>query len=1217
MKKLNGTYGNLQLAVILTVGICLLNGCMWNKPPSIDPALPSHFTIETNQTYVWNLAAHESDDRSFGDQVHWALTKNEQELFSVGINQHKQLIIISNSQTGTGSVRIFLYDAKGLSDSQEIQITISGVDDPEGEGEPVEGEPVEGEPIEGEPVEGEGESAEGESIEGENVEGEPIEGEPVEGENPVMFALIGDPIMTVEVGKELLDPGVIIVDNYDSEVDVTVESNVNTSMIGTYTITYTATDSSGNSAQLIRIVHVVDTTNPVITIQGDNPVNIDVNIPYYDAGATVTDNSGEVVSVNVENTVDETAIGTYTVTYTATDSSGNSAQAVRIVNVGDNLEPIITIIGLNPVATALNGTYQDRGATATDNFDDDLTSAINVENNVNSSVAGNYDVIYSVTDSHGNTAEKTRVVIVEEISMEAVYVPAWGTTENFRGLVKGVDFSLFKIVGLTFVEEMLWSKPTFATPYATIASNGTFNYDLTTGGADIYATRFIFFLVPIDYVVPTCGPCFDAPSIPESLFFLGVDRDPNYRTVFFAGREWDTKNWPMPVGPGPNIFSNAETNLFVDGEDRLHLTIIDDKCTEVIGKDSLTYGAISVTTASLVDNLNENVVLGLFVYDKTSPDDYHKEIDIEIALWGDPNDDTNSQVVIFPFELAGHLERFLIDTPEESPEITYYLIWQPTYVEFRIYYGEWDLENLPPSNQLIYQYVYSGADIPVPGPNTFFRMNLWLYNGQSPTDGQDVEVIISNYQASSAVPIFIDDKTAPTITIVGDNPVNHEVMTGYTDLGATAVDDVDGDLTASIVVDNQINENLLGSYDVIYTVSDLAGNISQAVRTVNVVDTTPPVFIVEGEDDIVITIDTPSGENLPAEILPYGPYGLLAHIVGPTWPDYDRVDCAIALSSDSNVHLIYFSSDGLDYVSKVDSVWQRNEDWSLYLAGTYCSIELDQNGNPFIAGTGDGGGAGEDLLVAFSDSENWLTQALDNNASVGLENAIAINSLGVIVVAYLDWANSDLKIATNQSGDWEVLTVDDASWRPISIMVDSLDYFHIVYSFGSEIRQLSNQSGSWVSAVIPASIYNNDIAAVIDASDNIYIVTPAYGNDLITNVSGDWEKFSLFSEILPGVSQSNIYLDEDSLAIDELGNLHLCLITRSGTSGNYEFRIIYASNVSGSWGADIVDRWISGTYYANPPAIAAGSDGKVHIAYVKTNDWNLRYVALDPVTFFE
>ena len=80
------------------------------------------------------------------------------------------------------------------------------------------------------------------------------------------------------------------------------------------------------------------------------------------------------------------------------------------------------------------------------------------------------------------------------------------------------------------------------------------------------------------------------------------------------------------------------------------------------------------------------------------------------------------------------------------------------------------------------------------------------------------------------------DTTPPVITRLGSSPVSVVVSTVYTDAGATALDDIDGDITANIVTVNPVDEDVVGTYTVTYNVSDTAGNAaSQETRTVNVV----------------------------------------------------------------------------------------------------------------------------------------------------------------------------------------------------------------------------------------------------------------------------------------------------------------------------------------------------------------------------------------------
>lgn len=84
------------------------------------------------------------------------------------------------------------------------------------------------------------------------------------------------------------------------------------------------------------------------------------------------------------------------------------------------------------------------------------------------------------------------------------------------------------------------------------------------------------------------------------------------------------------------------------------------------------------------------------------------------------------------------------------------------------------------------------------------------------------------------------DNTPPVITLLGDATVDVELGSAYVDAGATALDDIDGDITASIVTVNPVDTTTLGTYTVTYNVMDSAGNAAAEVtRTVNVIDPVP------------------------------------------------------------------------------------------------------------------------------------------------------------------------------------------------------------------------------------------------------------------------------------------------------------------------------------------------------------------------------------------
>ncbi|NEW60441.1 DUF5011 domain-containing protein, partial [Sulfurovum sp. bin170] len=96
-----------------------------------------------------------------------------------------------------------------------------------------------------------------------------------------------------------------------------------------------------------------------------------------------------------------------------------------------------------------------------------------------------------------------------------------------------------------------------------------------------------------------------------------------------------------------------------------------------------------------------------------------------------------------------------------------------------------------------------------------------------------------------------EDNTKPTITLIGDSLVTVIQDTTYIDAGATAEDNIDGDVTVDIVTQNSVDTAVLGTYTVTYDVNDSSGNQAiQQMRTVSVVTST------DTAKDVLILYDT-------------------------------------------------------------------------------------------------------------------------------------------------------------------------------------------------------------------------------------------------------------------------------------------------------------------------------------------------------------------------
>lgn len=160
------------------------------------------------------------------------------------------------------------------------------------------------------------------------------------------------------------------------------------------------------------------------------------------------------------------------------------------------------------------------------------------------------------------------------------------------------------------------------------------------------------------------------------------------------------------------------------------------------------------------------------------------------------------------------------------------------------------------SAQHPFEWTASGGTLDLGTLGSTYYDRAWTQNGvaSSNASGQIIGTSYTGnsynqhavvYQGSSGA-----DTTPPVLTLNGANLL-HECATGFADPGATALDDVDGDLSAQIVVSGSVDAANPGTYTLEYSVSDTAGNTATASRSVTVEDTTPPTI-----SDIAASPDT-------------------------------------------------------------------------------------------------------------------------------------------------------------------------------------------------------------------------------------------------------------------------------------------------------------------------------------------------------------------------
>jgi len=122
--------------------------------------------------------------------------------------------------------------------------------------------------------------------------------------------------------------------------------------------------------------------------------------------------------------------------------------------------------------------------------------------------------------------------------------------------------------------------------------------------------------------------------------------------------------------------------------------------------------------------------------------------------------------------------------------------------------------------------------------------------------------------ATRTVNVIVPDTTDPVITLTGNATVTVENGSSYTDAGATATDDTDGDLTSSIVVSGDtVNPNADGAYTIRYNVSDAAGNAATEVtRVVTVVTSSNYATLEDGVNKFNMTLNpNVMGTGVPSD----------------------------------------------------------------------------------------------------------------------------------------------------------------------------------------------------------------------------------------------------------------------------------------------------------------------------------------------------------------
>ncbi|HEV2436857.1 MAG TPA: glycoside hydrolase family 16 protein [Verrucomicrobiae bacterium] len=329
-------------------------------------------------------------------------------------------------------------------------------------------------------------------------------------------------------------------------------------------------------------------------------------------------------------------------------------------------------------------------------------------------------------------------------------LPAYGSSDDLGGMVLGADPTACRVAVFINVPPYGWfSKPTCALALTAIHPDGSWSADITTGGADTNATRIAALLVSTNYDHPCV---LGEPFLPTNIFSGAmasavVTREyPGVRWIGFSGYDWWVKasSGTNQLGPGPNYFSDSTNNVWTDAQGWLHLRITHRsnqwQCAEIVSARTFGYGSYRFELGSRVDDLDTNVVLGMFTW-SDDPAYADREMDVECSR-GFAADTNNTQFTVQPYSLSGHDSRYRV--PAGLADSTHLFIWQSNSVSFQCQSGSYS-PNPNPTNVLGAWTFANAAAVPQTGDENA-RINLWLLFGRPPSDGREVELVIKNFQ---------------------------------------------------------------------------------------------------------------------------------------------------------------------------------------------------------------------------------------------------------------------------------------------------------------------------------------------------------------------------------------------------------------------------------------------------------------------------------------
>jgi hypothetical protein len=322
----------------------------------------------------------------------------------------------------------------------------------------------------------------------------------------------------------------------------------------------------------------------------------------------------------------------------------------------------------------------------------------------------------------------SRPPVIEFITVPEAGIGGAGRTEIIGGRVTGAKAG--ERVVLFAKAGTWWVQPFADKPFTTIKGDSTWESVTHLG---------------TEYAAAVVAPGYQPPKTTDALPVAGrgvvaiatvVPKAapgspiPVSKKIQFSGYEWEITQ--IPSDSGGVSHRNLAENVSVDAKGRLHLQIAQKgaewTCAEVAMLRSLGYGSYSFVVSE-IPKLEPGVVLGMFVWDDVEAGQNHREMDVELSQWGDP-DAKNAQFTIQPYYVAANVFRFNVP----SGLLTHSFRWEPGQAFFKT----------AQSARTIAEHRFTSG-IPAPGGEKV-HLNLYTYGKSRTPLRNGVEVVIEKFE---------------------------------------------------------------------------------------------------------------------------------------------------------------------------------------------------------------------------------------------------------------------------------------------------------------------------------------------------------------------------------------------------------------------------------------------------------------------------------------